>query len=264
MAEHRPQDCLDWGCPQCYPYHKREKTNMTTYEDQIQRTLEDIEAGKVVEFTTDPIRMQEAPVLGETEAQRVARIKATLDRIERRPILTVEEELAEGASVWQQDAERMSLGGYSIGGNDLPPAPLSFAVQRLHSDAQVPTQATPGDAGYDLHSIEAITVHPETRALVGTGIAVAIPLGYVGFIKPRSGLAWKNGINILGGVIDAGYRGEVRVILHNTSGAVPFNVNVGDRIAQLVIQPVASLDIREVETLPGTERGQGGFGSTGK
>lgn len=239
MAEHRPQDCLDWGCPQCYPYHKRESTNMTS------------------------TRMQPAPVLGETEAQRVARIKRTLDRIERRPTLTIEEELAEASSTgqdrtWQDDAEDMWRS------QQLPPAPLSFAVQRLHSEAKVPTQGNPGDAGYDLHAIESNTVHPGHRALFGTGIAVAIPEGYVGFIKPRSGLAWKNGIDVLGGVIDSGYRGEVRVIIHNTSTHVGFNVNVGDRIAQLVIQPVASLDIREVETLPEAQRGQGGFGSTGR
>lgn len=221
--------------------------------------------------------MQEAPVLGETEAERVLRIKAALDRIETRPALSIEEELAifpleQDRANYERHIGKGMIGGYSIGNRDLEevvgsgtkPTPLSFAVQRLHTDAKVPTQATPGDAGYDLHAIESATVYRGTRALIGTGIAVAIPLGYVGYIKPRSGLAWKSGINILGGVIDAGYRGEVRVILHNTDPSKDFNVSVGDRIAQLVIQPVASLDITEVETLPGTERGQGGFGSTGK
>lgn len=138
------------------------------------------------------------------------------------------------------------------------------AIKRLHSDARIPTQAKRGDAGYDLHSIESVTVYRGSRRLIGTGIAVAIPEGYVGLIMPRSGLANKNGIDILGGVIDAGYRGEVKVILQNHDSATGFAVNVGDRIAQLVIQPVQSVNFTEVDTLPESDRAAGGFGSTGQ
>lgn len=141
--------------------------------------------------------------------------------------------------------------------------PATLPVRRLTPGAVLPRQATPGDAGYDLSAAEALNVWPKHRELVGTGIAVAIPDGHVGYIKPRSGLAHKHGINILGGVIDSGYRGEVKVILHNT-GTEPFPVTPGDRIAQLVIQPVAALTVAEVDALPGEPaRGTNGFGSTG-
>jgi dUTP pyrophosphatase len=142
--------------------------------------------------------------------------------------------------------------------------PIRLAARRLTPDATLPTQATPGDAGYDLSSAEDSIVFPQNRQLIGTGIAVAIPAGHVGYIKPRSGLAHKHGIDVLGGVIDAGYRGEVKVILHNTSGTSTFRVSPGDRIAQLVVQSVAALDVTEVEDFTeATIRGTGGFGSTG-
>jgi dUTP pyrophosphatase len=159
---------------------------------------------------------------------------------------------------WQDDAERMGRVGLGVNHR------IGMQVQRLHPEAKPPTQATPGDAGYDLYATQDSIVHPGQRGMVGTGIAIAIPHGYGGFIKPRSGLAISYGINVLGGVIDAGYRGEVGVILHNTSTHTTFTVKRGDRIAQLVIQPVATLDITEVESFTeATERGNGGFGSTG-
>lgn len=130
-------------------------------------------------------------------------------------------------------------------------------------EATLPTQARRGDAGYDLTSAEPGLVAPGGRHMFGTGIAVAIPEGYVGYIKPRSGLAAKHGIDVLGGVIDAGYRGEIKVILLNTSVHSAFMVHEGDRIAQLVIQPVASATFRKVTSLPASERAEGGFGSTG-
>jgi dUTP pyrophosphatase len=129
--------------------------------------------------------------------------------------------------------------------------------------AKFPAQARKWDAGYDLSSTEETYIGPGERKLVGTGVAVAIPEGYVGYIKPRSGLAVRHGIDILGGVIDSGYRGEVKAILHNTDPVNGFDVYPGDRIAQLVIQPVVSVDFEDVLTLPDSERGAGGFGSTG-
>jgi len=142
--------------------------------------------------------------------------------------------------------------------------PIPLPVQRLREGATLPRQATPGDAGYDLHSAEETYVHRGSRRLISTGIAVAIPEGYAGIIKPRSGLASKHGIDVLGGVIDSGYRGEIGVILQSHNSVGSLKIDAGDRIAQLVIVPVATLDVIEVDTLPGgTVRGTGGFGSTG-
>ncbi|WIC89064.1 deoxyuridine triphosphatase [Arthrobacter phage Ottawa] len=142
-------------------------------------------------------------------------------------------------------------------------AGIPVAIQRLHTDARIPTQAQHGDAGYDLHALHESSTSPGGRSIVGTGIAVAIPHGFVGYIKPRSGLAARHGIDVLGGVIDAGYRGEIKVILHNT-GDQMVHLGTGDRIAQLVIQPVASVAFAETDTLPDSDRAAGGFGSTGQ
>ena len=142
--------------------------------------------------------------------------------------------------------------------------PAEILVERLHPDAKLPVRATEGDAGADLHAAASAVVYPGGRGMIGTAIAVAIPEGYVGYIKPRSGLAAKQGINVLGGVIDAGYRGEIKVMLHNTDQNKPLFVGAGDRIAQLVIQPVALPEFREsIGGLPESVRGVGGFGSTG-
>jgi dUTP pyrophosphatase len=139
-------------------------------------------------------------------------------------------------------------------------------IKQLHEDAALPAYAHPGDAGADLVSREEVTIPPAGgRAVVGTGIAMAIPDGYAGFVLPRSGLALRHGITCLNtpGLIDAGYRDEVRVILVNTDPTEPYTVHRGDRIAQLVIQPVERSVFTAVDDLSASARGLGGFGSTG-
>ena len=123
---------------------------------------------------------------------------------------------------------------------------------------------TPGDAGLDLSACERVELGPGERATVGTGLAVAIPEGYAGFVQPRSGLAARHGITIVNapGLVDSGYRGELRVVLLNTDRAAPFVVEPGMRIAQLVVMPVTAADLVEVEELPESERGVRGFGSS--
>jgi dUTP pyrophosphatase len=139
-------------------------------------------------------------------------------------------------------------------------------IQRLHDDAVVPTQAYVGDAGLDLAACEAAEIGPGERAVVGTGLAVAIPEGHAGFVQPRSGLAAEHGITILNtpGLVDSGYRGELRVILHNTDAERSFVVEPGMRIAQLVVVPIAGIEPAEVEELPESQRGVRGFGSSGR
>jgi dUTP pyrophosphatase len=142
---------------------------------------------------------------------------------------------------------------------------MEIAVKLLRPDAYVPKRAQPGDAGVDLFSVEAVVIPPQERRDVGTGIAVAIPLGYGGFVQPRSGLAFKYGIMLVNspGLIDAGYRGEVRVCLYN-SGTEAFVVSKGERIAQLVIQSVEEPAFAVVADLSDTTRGSEGFGSSGR
>jgi dUTP pyrophosphatase len=137
-------------------------------------------------------------------------------------------------------------------------------IQRLRDDAVVPAQAYAGDAGLDLAACDRVEIGPGKRALVGTGLAVAIPDGYAGFVQPRSGLAAEHGITVLNtpGLIDSGYRGEVRVILHNSDPVTPFVVEPGMRIAQLVVIPLAEIEPVEVAELPASERGVRGFGSS--
>ena len=137
---------------------------------------------------------------------------------------------------------------------------------RLDPRAQVPTRAHPGDAGLDLHSVEDVILAPGARASVGTGVAVEIPTGYAGLVLPRSGLAARHGISVVNapGLIDAGYRGEIRVLLLNPDRPEPFEVRAGARIAQLVIAPVALAEAVEVESLEASQRGAGGFGSSGR
>jgi dUTP pyrophosphatase len=141
---------------------------------------------------------------------------------------------------------------------------LRFA--RLTEEAREPTRAHDGDAGYDLYAVEALTLGPGERASVGTGIAVAIPDGWAGLVLPRSGLAARHGITIPNapGLIDAGYRGEVRVLLLNTDAHEPFEVAAGDRIAQLLLVRHEAPEVLEVESLDETVRGAGGFGSSGR
>jgi dUTP pyrophosphatase len=137
-------------------------------------------------------------------------------------------------------------------------------IRRLHEGAVLPTRAYPGDAGLDLSAVEGAVLEPGERATVGTGLAIALPDGHAGLVLPRSGLASKHGIGVLNapGLIDAGYRGEVRVILHN-HGSETFRVDRGMRIAQLVVIAVADVRLVEVEELPTSERGEGGYGSSG-
>jgi len=143
---------------------------------------------------------------------------------------------------------------------------IEVSVTRLRDDATLPTRAYPGDAGLDLVACERHELAPGERALVGTGIAVAIPDGHAGFVTPRSGLAAEHGVTIVNtpGLVDSGYRGELRVILHNTDGREPFVVEPGMRIAQLVVVAVPHAELQEVEALPASERGEGGFGSSGR
>ena len=147
------------------------------------------------------------------------------------------------------------------------PAPvMKLPIKRLDPDLPLPRYAKPGDAGCDLLAAENVTLQPGGgRALVPTGIALAIPEGYAGFVQPRSGLAVKNGVTCLNtpGLIDSGYRGELKVLLINTDPNSPFEVVRGERIAQLVIQKVEVAEFEEIDDLPSTERGEGGFGSTG-
>jgi dUTP pyrophosphatase len=142
---------------------------------------------------------------------------------------------------------------------------IELPVTRLRDDAILPARAYAGDAGLDLAACERHVIGPGERVLVGTGIAVAIPGGHAGFVTPRSGLAAKHGITIVNtpGLVDSGYRGELRVILHNTDTAEPFVVEPGMRIAQLVVLAVPATELHEVDELPGSERGAGGFGSSG-
>ena len=143
---------------------------------------------------------------------------------------------------------------------------MNLRFRRLTPEARPPTRAHDGDAGFDLHSAEAASIEPGHRASVGTGVAVAIPEGYAGLVVPRSGLAARHGISLVNapGLIDAGYRGELRVLLMNGDPDHTFSVDPGDRIAQLVLVAVESPELEEVDELDATARGEGGFGSTGR
>ena len=141
---------------------------------------------------------------------------------------------------------------------------IELQIQRLRPEASLPGRAYPGDAGLDLAAVERVVLRPGERAVVPTGIAVAIPEGFAGFVQARSGLAMRHGIAVVNspGLVDSGYRGELRVILLNTDRDETFVVEAGDRIAQLVVLPVPELDLVEVEELPESERSVRGFGSS--
>jgi len=141
---------------------------------------------------------------------------------------------------------------------------IELPFRRIHPDAVLPERAYSGDAGLDLVACERVELAPGERETVGTGIAVAIPEGHAGFVQPRSGLAARHGISIVNtpGLVDSGYRGELRVILLNTDARETFVVEPGMRIAQLVVVPLAAVDPVEVEELPDTERSVRGFGSS--
>jgi dUTP pyrophosphatase len=141
---------------------------------------------------------------------------------------------------------------------------VDVGVRRLREDAVLPSRAYDGDAGLDLAACDGLILDPGERASVGTGIAVEIPEGYAGFVQPRSGLAARHGIGVVNspGLIDSGYRGEIQVVLLNTDAREPFTVEPGMRIAQLVVAPVASVRLVEVDELATSERGARGFGSS--
>jgi len=142
---------------------------------------------------------------------------------------------------------------------------MSLRVRRVDPRAVLPTRAYPGDAGLDLYALDDATLEPGERASVRTGIAVEIPEGQAGLVLPRSGLARRHGISVVNapGLIDAGYRGEVEVLLLNTDRASSFSIGAGDRIAQLVIVSVHTPAVLEADELAFSERGSGGFGSSG-
>jgi dUTP pyrophosphatase len=143
---------------------------------------------------------------------------------------------------------------------------MDLRVTKLHVSAVIPTRAHPGDAGLDLYSIEDAHIGPGERWGLGTGIAIEVPEGHAGLVLPRSGLAREHGITLVNspGLIDAGYRGEVRVLLLNTDPAETVRIEPGARIAQLVIAPIALADVVEASELSDSARGDGGFGSTGR
>lgn len=144
------------------------------------------------------------------------------------------------------------------------PSRVEVQLRMLDPDLPHPSYARTGDAGADLHSRHDVLLGPGERHVVPTGVSIALPEGWAGFVHPRSGLAAKHGITVVNapGTIDAGYRGEIQVILLNT-GTEPVQVRRGDRIAQLVVQQVARADFRAVDVLPASDRGAGGLGSTG-
>lgn len=140
---------------------------------------------------------------------------------------------------------------------------MILKIKKLDPNAIIPTRANPTDAGADLYALEDVKISPSSRALVKTGISLEVPESYYARIAPRSGLAYKNGIDVLAGVVDSSYRGEVGVILLNTDTQKVFNIRAGDRIAQLIIEAHYNMTIKEVDSLSDTTRGDGGFGSTG-
>ena len=144
-------------------------------------------------------------------------------------------------------------------------AAITVPIKKLSPEAQIPSYAHEGDAGLDLRSIETVVLQPFERALIPTGLAIALPDGYAGFVQPRSGMAIKKGLSILNtpGLIDAHYRGELKIIAINLDPHEPIVIEKGDRIAQLVIQAVPSVTLLEVDELDETDRGEGGFGSSG-
>ena len=142
---------------------------------------------------------------------------------------------------------------------------MEVLITRLDPDVPLPSYARPDDAGADLVCAEDVDLAPGQRAVVGTGIAIALPAGYAAFVHPRSGLAARHGVTLVNapGTIDAGYRGEIKVVLLNTDPATPVSFRRGDRIAQLVVQRVERAAFREAAALPDSARGDNGFGSTG-
>ena len=167
-----------------------------------------------------------------------------------------------------QDAPPLDAGIGSVhvtGPSRVPTSPVPIAVRRLDPTLPLPSYAHPGDAGADLHAATDVTLEPGERSLVPTGVALAIPDGWVGLVHPRSGLAAKHGVSIVNapGTVDSGYRGEILVNLVNLDPRDAFTVRRGDRIAQLVVQQVARVEFHEVDSLETTPRGDTGHGASG-
>lgn len=139
---------------------------------------------------------------------------------------------------------------------------MTLLIKKLSETATLPKYVHPHDAGMDLYSNETITIQPQERKLIPIGIALTIPSGYVGLIWDKSGIATNHGLKTMAGVIDSGYRGEIKILIHNLSNQ-PYTVQAGTKIAQMLIQPVVQNEIVEVKNLDDTSRGAGGFGSTG-
>ena len=139
---------------------------------------------------------------------------------------------------------------------------MTVKIKKLFPDAKLPSYAHPRDAGMDLFSNENTIISPQERKIISTGIAMAIPSGYAGLIWDKSGIAHNHGLKTMGGVIDSNYRGEIKVVIHNLSN-IPFVIEKGTKIAQMLIQPVEQKEIFEVEDLDDTSRGEKGFGSSG-
>ncbi len=142
---------------------------------------------------------------------------------------------------------------------------VAVDIVRLDPELPLPAYATEGDAGLDLHAAQGLTLAPGERGLVGTGVAIALPQGFAAFVHPRSGLALRHGLSVVNtpGTIDAGYRGEIKILLINHDLLAPAVISRGDRIAQLVVQRVEHVRLNEVEALERSARGDGGYGSTG-
>jgi len=141
---------------------------------------------------------------------------------------------------------------------------MNLKVKRINADAKLPTRGSEGAAGYDLQSVESCVILPSKRAVVATGISIELPIGVYGRIAPRSGLAVKNGIQVGAGVVDADYRGEVKVVLFNHDDTKQYVIKPGDRIAQLVLERCETPSVEEIFDISDTQRGEGGFGSTGQ
>ena len=142
---------------------------------------------------------------------------------------------------------------------------IQVKIKKLDQELTLPRYANPGDAGLDLYSAVDVVIEPMRRVMIPTGVAIALPEGYAGFVQPRSGLAAKKGLSIVNtpGLVDSGYRGELKVIAINTDADEPITIARGERVAQLVVQRVPAVELVEVDELDATERGESGFGSTG-
>lgn len=140
---------------------------------------------------------------------------------------------------------------------------ITLKIKKLKPEAKLPSYAHPGDAGLDLCAAEVALIPAHTRAEISTGLAFEIPDGYVGLVWDKSGLAFKKGLTTMSGVLDAGYRGELKLLVYNTTDQ-DYSFNVGEKVAQLLIQPIERPEIAEADSLSETSRGEGGFGSTGR